>query len=145
MENGSLIVKPAKVHHSSLWGSWMKKSITQRLQLKWWVQAGDFHTRRGRGVSIKKKDLIKVRKRKCCFQIYSNFSQMNEQSQKKIMGWVNIQFKKGGLMGVGVLPDSNHRKSHTGRLVSPTDRPTISAMTANRINRANARMMYFCK
>lgn len=35
--------------------------------------------------------------------------------------------------------------SHTGGLVSPTDRPTISAMTASRINRAKARIMYFCQ
>lgn len=35
--------------------------------------------------------------------------------------------------------------SHTGRLVSPTDRPTISAMTASRINSAKARIMYFCQ
>lgn len=37
------------------------------------------------------------------------------------------------------------RSSHKGGLVSPTDRPTINAMTASRINSANAMMMYFCQ
>lgn len=37
------------------------------------------------------------------------------------------------------------RSSHKGGLVSPTDRPTINAMTASRISRANAMMMYFCR
>lgn len=40
--------------------------------------------------------------------------------------------------GLGILP-------HKGGLVSPTDRPTTNAMTASRINRANATMMYFCQ
>lgn len=35
--------------------------------------------------------------------------------------------------------------SHKGGLVSPTERPTIKATTASRINRANAMMMYFCQ
>ena len=35
--------------------------------------------------------------------------------------------------------------SHTGGFVSPTDRPTISAMTASRINRAKAMIMYICQ
>lgn len=29
--------------------------------------------------------------------------------------------------------------------MSPTDRPTISAITASRVNRAKARIMYFCQ
>lgn len=33
--------------------------------------------------------------------------------------------------------------SQTGRLINPTDRPTMSAMTAKRIKRAKARIMYF--
>lgn len=39
----------------------------------------------------------------------------------------------------------HHSRSHSGGLVSPTDRPTISAMTASRISRAKARIMYFCR
>lgn len=45
------------------------------------------------------------------------------------------------VMGVEVLLP--HSRSHAGGLVSPTDRPTISAITASRINSAKARIMYF--
>lgn len=44
-------------------------------------------------------------------------------------------------MGADVLLP--HSRAHAGGLVSPTDRPTISAITASRISRAKARMMYF--
>lgn len=47
--------------------------------------------------------------------------------------------------GSVVTSHGNHSGSHTGGLVSPTDRPTISAMTASRIKRAKARIMYFCQ
>lgn len=43
------------------------------------------------------------------------------------------------------LPSEGMRCSHRGGLVSPTDRPTISAMTAIRIDTANARIRIFCQ
>lgn len=52
---------------------------------------------------------------------------------------------RNGSCGWCVTSRSDHSSSHTGGLVSPTDRPTISAMRASRINRAKAMIMYFCQ
>lgn len=50
------------------------------------------------------------------------------------------------VLGMEVVDEAlPHSRSHSGGLVSPTDRPTISAMTASRISRAKARIMYFCR
>lgn len=45
-------------------------------------------------------------------------------------------------MGECVLPEGGVQ---TGGLVRPTDKPTMRAMTAIRMSRAKAMMMYFCR
>lgn len=77
----------------------------------------------------------------CSFWPFNSW--MNELIHGWISGW--MMCVRNGSCGWSVTSHSNHSSSHTGGLVSPTDRPTISAMTASRINRANARIMYFCR
>ena len=59
--------------------------------------------------------------------------------------WLN-EWRYCSSMGEQVLlPEEVMSDSQAGGLVSPTDRPTISATTAIRINIANARKTNFCQ
>ena len=51
--------------------------------------------------------------------------------------------KMNSVSGTTVPVEERQRETYTGVLVSPTDRPTISAMTASRPNRAKAISAYF--
>lgn len=129
-------------------------SITQRFQLLWWWVWGTklrLHMWQGRRVSVRE-----TTREKSEWEEESN-SPANHPRHESWWGGKQInegwegdyihraQQRTAGLSCFGILPHAAASSSHTGGLVSPTDSPTINAMTASRINRANAMMMYFCQ